>query len=996
MTDISDRVSRMDRHENDRIAAIVKEQVAEVVKGMFPAGAQTTDLSGLARAITAQANQSSSMTPETISPFLPLAREQMAPFGAGIPLVPAGIDPVTGGRKRPGPRISEFPVGVNLNLRDRVVPFSVLRDVAEIDVIRSLIRTRKAHLTSLEWNIVVSPEAIVEVMAATGETSPGRAAKLAHTKYADDIARLRSFWKKPDRGQDLDFPTWFDMLQEEQLVVDAATVYPRPTRGGMSAYSFEIVSGDTIKPLLNNRGAVPTPPQAAYQQILYGFPRGEFTASADDVGEEFAADQLVYRPRYRRARSAYGYSSVEVALSIADLYLKRIGWLRAEYTHGALPTTLGTMTGVAPGGGDYTPDQLMALETALNEVMSGQTEARHALKLMPRGLELHPMAETAERYKAELDELLIKLLCMCFGVMPTEIGFAPKTGGAKQHSEGEENSTYRKSIRPDVVWYQSMFTDLSCRFLGMPPALEFSFLGWQQEDQAELAAMDIERVKAALMTVNETRAGQGLPLLDIPQADMVFMQTSTGALPLSSVPMGTSIPGAQVEAPGEAPPAPGVPGTPDTPAHAAPAAAPSAPDTPASSPAKAAEADSFIRFAGKRAGNWRDFRFDHHDAATAATLNKLGRAGDVETIRDVLGKGRARLDRAGLVARHAPKLASAARALFPAPEVIAAEWVRHNTHKAAADRRRDAKALLGRLQQSTVPLSQAATNLTRDAYAAGVTQGLDQLDWLDDPQEPDESGPHGNRLVNTLSRLPVDVLAGYVTGRMVTALVNNTDPTDALTAVSVDLGEWAGTQADAMVTDPLTQGKVATFERNFVSHMRLTASAGDCEFCTGYDGRIMTADDEGGLPPLHAHCSCDVEALEPVSQDKAVMPDKNAIAAAVAQAKALPDDGDSDHVAPPWDRKGLPALDDVDWQDAALTKVKLAKLRASTKRLKRENLIWHLKHPGEARYRTPFSPYPLVIDDGDDLVIVDGHHRLAALLMLGETKAAANLLDVKS
>jgi hypothetical protein len=43
------------------------------------------------------------------------------------------------------------------------------------------------------------------------------------------------------------------MLVEDMLVIDAATIYPRYTRGG-SLYSLDIVDGATIKPLIGEDG----------------------------------------------------------------------------------------------------------------------------------------------------------------------------------------------------------------------------------------------------------------------------------------------------------------------------------------------------------------------------------------------------------------------------------------------------------------------------------------------------------------------------------------------------------------------------------------------------------------------------------------------------------------------------------------------------------------------------------------------------------------------
>ena len=60
------------------------------------------------------------------------------------------------------------------------------------------------------------------------------------------------------------------------LVIDAATIYPRYTRGG-SLYSLDIIDGATIKPLIGEDGRAPEAPDPAYQQIPHGVPAADFS-----------------------------------------------------------------------------------------------------------------------------------------------------------------------------------------------------------------------------------------------------------------------------------------------------------------------------------------------------------------------------------------------------------------------------------------------------------------------------------------------------------------------------------------------------------------------------------------------------------------------------------------------------------------------------------------------------------------------------------------------
>ena len=88
---------------------------------------------------------------------------------------------------------------------------------------------------------------------------------------------------------------------ENRLKYDAAVVYPRRTYGG-DLFAFEVIDGKTVKPLLDEYGGRPMPPYPAYQQILYGFPRGEFTADGRQHGRVVSgAGRLPFRPAVLRA-----------------------------------------------------------------------------------------------------------------------------------------------------------------------------------------------------------------------------------------------------------------------------------------------------------------------------------------------------------------------------------------------------------------------------------------------------------------------------------------------------------------------------------------------------------------------------------------------------------------------------------------------------------------------------------------------------------------------
>lgn len=122
------------------------------------------------------------------------------------------------------------------------------------------------------------------------------------------------------------------------------------------------------------------------------------------------------------------------------------------------------------------------------------------------------------------------------------------------------------------------------------------------------------------------------------------------------------------------------------------------------------------------------------------------------------------------------------------------------------------------------------------------------------------------------------------------------------------------------------------------------------------------------------------------------------ITKAIKKAKKLPDDGDADHILPPFDfyEKPLPVISGSDWAKARQKQVKIGKLQASTARIVRSNLVWHLQNPGKSRFQGQFNTHLQVLKTkNDDLVIIDGHHRASALKMLGVKKETTWCLDEK-
>ena len=498
---------------------LAKRVANEIIKAPnLPVGAVTMT--------QAQMNQ----TNNTYGQVEPLPRNPITPtvpFSPGMPIVPGAINPV-GESGRPDPRRYEFQVAQNINITEtKLVPFKTLRAAADqIDILRRCIEVIKSKVVGLDWDIVLAEDASEKLIREIGGTRV-RAMATAREKYTDEIARLRAFWEQPDRANGLIFADWLNIAMEEILVLDAWAIWPQKAVNG-NLFGLQILDGSTIKPLIDDRGMRPMTPNPAFQQILYGFPRSEFTAPTETelTDGEFTSDELSYLVKNRRTTSVYGYSPTERSLALADIYLRRQQWLRAEYTDGVTPELL--MKTDANFGNN--PDLLRAYENIFNDELAGQTEQRKRVRLLPTGMEPVQFDGYGERFKDTLDNYLVHSICGHFGVLPSEIGFSSQGGlGQSGLQEGEAVSGEVLGANPMVVWLSKMLTNLSYVYLAMPRELEFKFMPSKRDDmELKATARDVE-FKNGSITLNELRSESGRALIESPEADMPLIVVGPSA-----------------------------------------------------------------------------------------------------------------------------------------------------------------------------------------------------------------------------------------------------------------------------------------------------------------------------------------------------------------------------------------------------------------------------------------------------------------------------------
>ena len=457
-------------------------------------------------------------------------------LGPAAPLLPSPIDPVSELTGRAEPRKFQYQVAYNLNLTQQEVPWSVLRSLAEqCDIISRAITIRTSDISKMEWSFTLSPDAIQRIMTEEN-VSHAKAAKIGREKFGEKIDALTAFWRNPYPQSDKGWNQWITESAWNILTFDGWAIYPKYNLGG-KVIGFDLIDPSTIKVLLDDRGDTPRPPAPAYQQILWGFPRGEFTASPDsDVNGEYytgvnsdasyKTDQLSYFIQNRRTYSVYGFSAVEQAIPAATLYLERQRWMIEDFQAGTMP-----MTFMKTDSTELNHLKLAEFERVFNDKLVGSSEERHKVKVLPKGFDPIVAPSMSERYKPEYDEFIIKRIASIFGVAPSQLGVIARAGlgGGKGAHDGEEQSAETVSSRPMENYIVECINSLCRRYLDMDTNLTFNLNYDTSSENEETQAKAYQTaLSSGTMTLNDIRGEMGQPLYDMPEADEPFIMTSQG------------------------------------------------------------------------------------------------------------------------------------------------------------------------------------------------------------------------------------------------------------------------------------------------------------------------------------------------------------------------------------------------------------------------------------------------------------------------------------
>src|SRR5271163_2936482 len=382
-------------------------------------------------------------------------------FGPQQPLAPQAPPEVKG-------RQWDYPFGVNLSYvprSDNGISFLELRALADaLPLLRAVIETRKDQIAGLNY----------AVRSRDPSGAPDAAARIQSTL---------AFLARPDRRHS--FAAWLRMLLEDLLVIDAATIYPRFTRGG-SLYSLDVIDGSTITPLVGEDGRSPEPPDPAYQQVLHGVPAADFSS-----------DELLYLPRNVRSHRLYGMSPVEQIALTVNIALRRDAATLDYYLSGSLPDSFASLPK------EWTVDQIRQFQDYFDALMAGNASRRRMVKFMPSDFKL---TETRQPpLKDSYDEWLARVICYAFSVPAS--AFVSQVNRAT--SETLRMQEKQEGLAPLKAWIKSALDQVIQVHLSAPD-LEFVWVGDDAVDPLQQAQTLNILVSAGIKTREEARADLGL------------------------------------------------------------------------------------------------------------------------------------------------------------------------------------------------------------------------------------------------------------------------------------------------------------------------------------------------------------------------------------------------------------------------------------------------------------------------------------------------------
>lgn len=397
-------------------------------------------------------------------------------FGPGQPPLP------TAPRADVAGRAFDYQAGINMGSRPRQwsgVSFEQLRGLStSLDIARLCIETRKDQMGRLTWSV------LPKQMAGQAE----------RPSKADDRCRMiEKFLRSPDRKHTWD--GWLRMILEDQLVTDAVSLYVRRTLGG-DVYAIEVVDGTLIKPLVDAGGRTPSPPEAAYQQILKGMAAIDYTS-----------DELIYAPRNPRSDRIYGLPVMEQIVMTVNIAIRREIVKLHYFTDGNVPDAMVSVPE------DWGSEQIADFQAKWDVLMKG-AQNQAGIKFVPGKMNFQPTRSDG-MLMGQFDEWLARVICFAFSLPPTAFVQQQNRATAEQASE----TALQEGLAPMMVWFKGVMDRIIQQVFGFED-LEFTWDDVKQIDVAKERDAERADVMAGIISIDQVLSKRGMDPIGMGHAIM--------------------------------------------------------------------------------------------------------------------------------------------------------------------------------------------------------------------------------------------------------------------------------------------------------------------------------------------------------------------------------------------------------------------------------------------------------------------------------------------
>jgi 8-oxo-dGTP pyrophosphatase MutT (NUDIX family) len=491
-------------------------------------------------------------------PFMPRQPETFSDgaFGPMPPIQPVPVDQPPPGGQFPDPRWWQYTQGWNLPTPPgseglKLASFDQLKTLSErYSVARACIELRIEEILGLGWEIVLTKEA---AKAYQGDHHANRDA-------GERIGKLTKFFKHPD-PEYMTFDTFLAACLEEVFVFDALALIMRPKFGeafgmggrgllGSPLDSLNLVSGPTIRPLLNLHGGKPPPPNPAYQQFLYGVPRSDYETviNMSDVDDgaiggaeynKWSSDIMRYEPHWPRRETPYGFPPVERALLPIVSGLQKQEYQLDYFTEGSVPAVY-----ISLGDVNTTPTQMKEIQDALNGI-AGDKAYHMKVVVLPPGAKVEPQRPID--LSDGFDQLVMGQVCMAFDVQPIELGILPDVGGGsggqgasasaiKIGAQESRDIKSRKSTKPMLNYLANIFNYI-IQDVCHCEDLQFQFEGLaDDEDKQAITELGVQQVQNGIASIDEIRDRLDMAPWGLKETSEPVVFTAQGPIPFDMAP----------------------------------------------------------------------------------------------------------------------------------------------------------------------------------------------------------------------------------------------------------------------------------------------------------------------------------------------------------------------------------------------------------------------------------------------------------------------------